>query len=53
MIITIFKHFFFAGTNPLSLTGTKLGVFVGSSYTDSSQLSLYDTFRKNNFIICG
>ncbi|CAB3255959.1 unnamed protein product [Arctia plantaginis] len=48
-----FSAIYDSGTNPLSLSGNKLGVFIGSSYADVTQLNTYDTFRKNIFIISG
>ncbi|XP_021181064.3 fatty acid synthase [Helicoverpa armigera] len=42
-----------SGINPLTLSGTKLGVFIGSSFSDTVAMNLYETLQRNAFVISG
>ncbi|KAH9645168.1 hypothetical protein HF086_005713 [Spodoptera exigua] len=44
---------FDSGTNPQSLRGKRVGVFVGVNFTDNSTLSMYNVNKRSDFIING
>ncbi|KOB68998.1 Uncharacterized protein OBRU01_17435, partial [Operophtera brumata] len=48
-----YSAIFDAGINPETLKGLKLGVFVGSSLSDSTTINLYEVFKLNGFVISG
>ncbi|KOB70786.1 Uncharacterized protein OBRU01_14656 [Operophtera brumata] len=48
-----YSSIFDAGINPETLKGSKLGVFVGSSLSDSATVNLYEVFKTNGFVISG
>ncbi|KOB70787.1 Fatty acid synthase, partial [Operophtera brumata] len=48
-----YSAIFDAGINPETLKGSKLGVFVGSSLSDSATINLYEVFKMNGFVISG
>uniref|UniRef100_A0A2A4JVR3 Ketosynthase family 3 (KS3) domain-containing protein n=1 Tax=Heliothis virescens TaxID=7102 RepID=A0A2A4JVR3_HELVI len=48
-----FSAIYDSGINPLTLSGTKLGVFIGSSFSDTVAMNLYETLQRNAFVISG
>ncbi|XP_022827106.1 fatty acid synthase-like [Spodoptera litura] len=44
---------FDSGTNPQSLRGKRVGVFVGVNFTDNSTLSMYNVNKRTDFVING
>ncbi|CAB3255958.1 unnamed protein product [Arctia plantaginis] len=44
---------FDSGTSPQSIRGKKVGVFIGSSFTDNSNLSFFAIKKRNDFVVNG
>lgn len=47
------KLFIFPGVNPFQLRGKKLGVFIGSTFSESEKIVLYENVQHNGFGITG
>lgn len=45
--------FFVVGVNPQAIRGKKVGVFIGTSYTDQSTNIMYNVNRRSDFVING
>ncbi|KAL4721208.1 hypothetical protein ACJJTC_013305 [Scirpophaga incertulas] len=42
-----------SGINPLQLRGRKVGVFIGSTFSESEKIVIYETIQRNGFGITG
>ncbi|KAJ3652430.1 hypothetical protein Zmor_018395 [Zophobas morio] len=50
---TVVEAIMDAGVNPLELKGSKTGVFIGFSYSDVENITLFETTKSKNFVITG
>ncbi|XP_049875291.1 fatty acid synthase-like [Pectinophora gossypiella] len=42
-----------SGINPLAYKGKKVGVFVGSSYSDTSNVAMFSSYKQKGFVLSG
>lgn len=44
---------FFSGINPLQLRGKNVSVFIGTCFSESERIVIYDNVQRNGFGISG